>query len=167
MRYEIFRLKVFAGATFQDPSVRRLPFNSFHLDDADDAADAATHCAAAGPAPAASGAVACAASAAVAWAASAAASSGEAGRRAHGASRNANTHPKGHGEARGQAITLGICCPYAAQGGPSLPEGRVGQGDGSRTEEVSQRGGCGGDAPSTLKFFGVQSLFRRCQESKC
>ena len=148
-------------ATFKDQTGQLrlwcLPFHSFYIFLSDDAADAATLCAAAGRAQAASGAVACAASAAVAWAASAAASSGEAGCRANGASRDATAHREGHGKARGQAIALGLRCPYAAQprmqhqpeGDPSILKGCADEGDGSRTEGASQTGRCGGDAPST------------------
>ena len=148
-------------ATFKDQTGQLrlwcLPFHSFYIFLSDDAADAATLCAAAGRAQAASGAVACAASAAVAWAASAAASSGEAGCRANGASRDATAHREGHGKARGQAIALGLRCPYAAQprmqhqpeGDPSILNGCADEGDGSRTEGASQTGRCGGDAPST------------------
>ena len=148
-------------ATFKDQTGQLrlwcLPFHSFYIFLSDDAADAATLCAAAGRAQAASGAVACAASAAVAWAASAAASSGEAGCRANGASRDATAHREGHGEARGQAIALGLRCPYAAQprmqhqpeGDPSVPKHCLDEGAGSGTEGASQTGRCGGDAPST------------------
>eukprot|EP00435_Cladocopium_sp_Y103_P002162 s5945_g1.t1 len=88
------------------------------VDDAADAADAATLGAAAGRAQAASGAVACAASAAMAWAATAAAWSVEARDcGAHGdASDDANAHREAHGEACGEAnAVVRVGLPHCAR----------------------------------------------------
>ena len=78
------------------------PFHCFLADNAD---DAATLRAAAGPAQAASGAVVCAASAAMACGAGAASAAHS---WAHG---HAIAHPEGHGQARGEAIEMGLCGP--------------------------------------------------------
>ena len=77
----------------------------FHCFLADDAADASTFCAAAGPAQAASGAVVCAAGAAMACGADAASAA-----NSHG---HAIAHPEGHGQAIGEAIGMGLCGPAA------------------------------------------------------
>ena len=137
-----------------------LPFRSFH---ADDAADAATLGAAAGRAQAASGAVACAASAAMACgagAASAARSVEDSVCGAHGdASGDANAHRQNRGQARGEAIAMGLCGP--AQKHPRTPKAERGppetglhegynptaEGAASNRWPGSKRCRCGGHAP--------------------
>ena len=158
--------KHFAGATFKDQTVqlrlRRLPFRSFH---ADDAADAATLGAAAGRAQAASGAVACAASAAMACgagAASAARSVEDSVCGAHGdASGDASAHGEGRGQARGEASAMGLCgpapqhprTPKAEHGPPetttALHEGYNPTAEGAASDRWpgSKRCRCGRHAP--------------------
>ena len=84
------------------------PFHCFLADNAD---DAATLRAAAGPAQAASGAVVCAASAAVACGAGAESAGHSHEDRFCGAHGHAIAHPEGHGQARGEATAMGLCGP--------------------------------------------------------
>ena len=92
---------------------------------ADAAEDAATLGAAAGRGQAASGAVACAASTAMAWTGASAWSVESCA--AHGdASGDAKAHREGRGQARGEAIAMGLCGPapkhprtqHQSEGGP-------------------------------------------------
>ena len=83
----------------------------FHCFLADDAADEATLCAAAGPAQAASGAVVCAASAAMACGAGAESAAHSHEDRFCGAHGHAIAHPEGHGQARSEATAMGLCGP--------------------------------------------------------
>ena len=84
------------------------PFHCFLADNAD---DAATLRAAAGPAQAASGAVVCAASAAVACGAGAESAAHSHEDRFCGAHGHAIAHPEGHGQAHGEATAMGLCGP--------------------------------------------------------